>query len=605
MISLLFLFISSKDSYKIDVVNNVAQLSASKGAVYTGEITIPSKVDHNSKSYVVGILRKSLFENSTITSITLPNSITEIKQNCFANCKKLKTVNLKALKLNSIRARTFCSCDSLVAVILPTTVKTIEDYSFYNCYNLEAIDTENIPIVSIGNYSFTNCRKLTEIVVNNKKFSYLGDYCFANTSLTSFNFQDNLTHLGIGAFSHTKLRNFEISDTLLTEIADHAFEYCQITELLLPPSINSIGESAFEGNSGIKNVDISYTCVYTIKSAAFKNCHSLSSFNPSILTQYIGDFVFEATNLSEFTVSESYRHFGSYCFKSCQNLIKANFYEMMFDNIPEGLFYNCTKFQVIQFARRYFEIKAHAFEFTAIEHIRFPNSIIGIGDYAFAHCHSMLTVDISNIDYSLTGTHIFYDCPKVNLVLFSEDDIVLPPYLLAGTSLEIFNPSRNILGIGEGCFMNCKKLKEVNLLRTVMTNISDYAFFGCNISKILLPPSISLIGYMALGNGTVNSVVYYGQNMPFFGYSTKFGSVTVNFGYQSDVFCGDKVRYEHLNQVGENGEKMPEDQSLVGFFLKFIALVMLIIFVTYMVNKHGLEYYLGFFEHNNRRLIIG
>lgn len=605
MFSLFVSLCFSTFPFEYKLHNNEIELIKYNDTSSQTSIKIPQTIKNQNKDYPVTILGERLFIDSSIENIELHSKITQIKSEAFKNCKNLKTINMKSLKLQVIEDSTFESCTNLVAVILPTTLITIGNRAFYNCLNLEAIDMENVPIVKICNYSFTNCRKITSIKLPMKTLQEIGEYSFANTSISSLLLPEKVRCLGNGAFSHTIINELDISDSLLTVIPDHAFEYCKISTLLLPPSTVALGISSFEGNENLIKVDLSYTSVVSINNSAFKRCKNLCAIVFSITTDILGDSVFEETGFTNFTISESIHHIGEGLFKNCPKLTVVGFYELQYDKIPHYTFYNCTELSEIHYPRRSFYIQTHAFEYTGFKHIRFANSAIGIDDWAFAHCHKVLTIDISNIEYSINGSHLFEDCPLVETIMFAEDDIVLPPYLIAGCVIEKLELPPNILGIGEGCFMNCKKLKTVDLLRTSIKEISDYAFYGCNIQKILLPPSVSVIGYMSLGNNSIDSVVYYGETLPFFGYTTTFKSVVVNFMYPSDIFCGQKVERIKLRMVGQNGEELPEEGSTLSLLLNFISMISLIAVGFYVFRKYSIDRFFGIDNRENNRLVIG
>lgn len=580
----MFLLAYTDISFNFTIVNSTIEIQHSNTTSYPSNLVIPEKIKFQNSDFSVTSLGESLFENSSIEYIKFHDKITSIKSSIFRNCFNLKKVDMQVLNLTRIPDHMFDSCTSLTQIILPLNIIEIGKFSFYNCSNLQTIDIENSSITTLSDYSFANCAKLITIKLP-KNLCQIGEYCFANTSLNTLHLPETTRKLCEGAFYHTKLENLEISDCLISKITSYSFAHCNLTSIFLHPSIRSLGISCFEGNKFLKSIDISYTNVVIINSSAFKDCSSLSSISFSIITNFLGDHCFEGTNFTHFETPDSVHHLGMCVFKNCPNLVQADLGSISFDKVPYGFFWNCHKFNSIKLPRHQFFIEPHAFEGTGFTHIRFPNSLLGIGDYAFSHCHNALTIDISNLEFTLTGTHIFEDCPNVETFLYAEEDIYFPDYLLSGCGLSSLVLPANIIGIGFGCFMNCKNLRTVNLLKTSITKIPDYAFFGCNLSTILLPKSVNEIGLYSLGHNTSTTIIYYGHNVPNFGYTDTFGSIFVHFDYPTDLFCGQNVERVRLREIGENGEELPEIVSDFAYSMNYFAIFVLTLFLMFQFKR--------------------
>ena len=104
---------------------------------------IPYKIqyDQTSKELTANVIELSencFSNNTTLKTITFPNTIHVIPSNCFKNCSALETVNIPT-SIYTIKANAFNNCDSLNSVFIPYGVNTIEDGAFLDCDNLKII----------------------------------------------------------------------------------------------------------------------------------------------------------------------------------------------------------------------------------------------------------------------------------------------------------------------------------------------------------------------------------------------------------------------------------------------------------------------------------
>lgn len=123
--------------YKIGEDNTVTVVS--KDSKYSGDLSIPNKVEFNGSNYSVTTIGKSAFEGCVdITSIIIPNSVTTIDDGAFYYCTGLTTVDIPN-GVTTIGEGAFSKCGGLTSVTIPSSVTSIGTNAFFQCYGLTQI----------------------------------------------------------------------------------------------------------------------------------------------------------------------------------------------------------------------------------------------------------------------------------------------------------------------------------------------------------------------------------------------------------------------------------------------------------------------------------
>ena len=132
---------------------------------------------------------KSEFEGCTnLTSITLPESVTEIGPGAFKGCTNLASIIIPD-KVEKIGSGAFKDCTNLTSIIIPDKVKKIGNNAFANCISLSTINFKGKEpkIEAIGCNAFANCISLTSITLP-KSIEKIGKNVFVGCkSLSNIN----------------------------------------------------------------------------------------------------------------------------------------------------------------------------------------------------------------------------------------------------------------------------------------------------------------------------------------------------------------------------------------------------------------------------------
>jgi len=224
----------------------------------TGAITILDKVTINGEEYSVTTIKAynygngAFYECPSLTSVTIPNSVTSIGDWAFFNCTSLTTVTIPNF-VTSIGDNVFRMCTSLTSVTIPDSVTSIGELAFSSS-GLTSVSIGD-SVTSIGSYAFAKCSGLTSVTIPNSVTS-IGDNVFSECSgLTSVTIPNSVTSIGSYAFVECSSLESIVMPEFVTSIGFGAFRWCtSLTSVTIPASVTSIGESAFGDCSSLSSV---------------------------------------------------------------------------------------------------------------------------------------------------------------------------------------------------------------------------------------------------------------------------------------------------------------------------------------------------------------
>lgn len=314
------------------------------------EVEIPSNITLNGTTYTVTSIGESAFNWFTsLTSVTIPNSVLTIGNDAFNYCTNLTDVNIPGSVI-TIGNYAFNECASLTSVNIGNSVTTIGTKAFQNCENLTNVYIGS-SVSDINDYAFWGCNNLTDITIPNSVIN-IGKGSFRDCrNLTNVTLGESVATIGQEAFYLCRrLTNVSIPNSVTT-IGDRAFNSCGLTNIFIPRSVTSIGNNAFYNNNlmsvavdeensyydsrdncnaivesasntlivGSQNAVIPNT-ITSIGNSAFAYCRGLTSVIIPNSVISIGDQAFyECSALKCVTIGRSVSSFGNYAFW-CSNL---------------------------------------------------------------------------------------------------------------------------------------------------------------------------------------------------------------------------------------------------------------------------------------------
>ena len=337
-------------------------------SVSDGEATITGLVNENISAIeipntiggypVTSIGDNAFYGCSKLTSITIPDSVKSIGYYTFTGCTGLKTAgpigcgyDYEFGWTDKIPDHAFSSCKALTSITIPDSVTEIGDNAFSFCLGLTGIIIPD-NVISIGDWAFYCCSGLMGITIPDNVTS-IGDNAFYGCSkLTSITIPDSVTSIGIYAFSNcSKLTSITISDSI-TYMGSDAFENCPINDLIIAEGSQKITKTMIRSfRNTVQNITIPDS-ITSIESYAFEGCDNLE-YNIYKYGKYLGNdlnpyLILIKTELSnsikEFEFAENVKIVSPNAFEGCTGLTSITIPNSVI-SIGNNAFYGCTSLE--------------------------------------------------------------------------------------------------------------------------------------------------------------------------------------------------------------------------------------------------------------------
>ena len=250
-----------------------------------------------------------------LTSVTIPKNVEKIGRLAFRNCKGLISIevdkdNAAFCSENGVlfdKEKTtllqYPSSKTDTNYIIPDSVTQIGDYAFCECKNVTAVMLPN-GLITIGGAAFANCKNLTAITIPDS-VTNIGDEAFEKSGLTAIFIPKSVAKIEESAFGRcSNLTSFDVDADNPMYSSENGVLFNKDKTLLIqfpqakskidsvytiPDSVAIIGKNAFFC-SWLYSVTIP-NGVTTIENTAFCGCYRLNSITiPSSVTTIKGGF---------------------------------------------------------------------------------------------------------------------------------------------------------------------------------------------------------------------------------------------------------------------------------------------------------------------------
>ena len=515
----------------------------------TGELIIPSQLNGYP---VTEILDRAFYDCKNLTSVVIPNSVTNIGTGAFGYCKGLTSVTIPD-SVTEIGDFVFANCTSLTSVVIPNSVTNIGDGAFECCQGLTSVVIPD-SVTEIENCAFMVCTNLTSLMIPNsvtKIGSYAFDYCTGLKSVAIGGGERMIKAL----FPHSSITQVVINAGA-TKIGDRKFAGCtNLVSVVIPDSVTEIEYLAFENCTSLKSVTIPDS-VTSIDSRTFENCTSLESVEIPNSVKYISSSAFEnCMSLKSVTIPDSVTRIGVGAFSGCSRLEKFVVSE---ENeaycVVDGVLYSKDKTVLVAYPggkngkyvipNSVTSIWYDAFSgCTGLTSVEIPKSVVDIEEGAFSGCSRLQKFVVSEENEAYCAVDgVLYSKDKTVLVAYPGgkngkyvilDNVKkIVAYVFEGCeNLESVTIPDSVTNIGEAAFYECKSLTSVEIPSGV-TSIEYRTFAGCeSLESVVISSNVTYIGYDVFNDCTnLELVVFMGLPPECHSYSSLSGSEEVK-GY--------------------------------------------------------------------------
>ena len=427
-------------AYKKIMPPTAGNAGAFVSSMYDGKtITVPATVTDNNVEYtVVGIgwgafgsskptsvtlptdsesftyIGEHAFDACTLTSLTIPASVTEIQDSAFAWGSNFTSISFaETSQLQSIGNSAFAGCSSLSSLTLPASVQSIGSSVFAGCTALGSI-TIPASVTDLAPDAFASSGSVKTPYYGNGHTISFADGC-------KYKIQN-----GILYDDESLLNVYEVQESVtvpggIKYIGDNAFQVMPasstdntLTSITFPSTLVSIGDSAFQRNTGLTSITIPSN-VTDLGTGVFLGCSGITEVTIEAALDEIPDYTFSGTSITTIDLPDSVTRIGANAFENCDDLTSIDIPDSATE-IGEKAFNGCSVLTSIEIPDSVTEIGIAAFSKCGLSEVALPASLTEISDQLFLNSKSLKNLDIPD-GVQAIGEKAFGNCNALELVI--------------------------------------------------------------------------------------------------------------------------------------------------------------------------------------------
>ena len=485
-------------------------------------VTIPDSVT---------TIRGFAFGHCSLTSITIPDSVTTIGGFAFGGCSNLTSITIPD-SITTIEWGVFAECSSLTSITIPDSVTSIEHQAFRGCSSLlqfngkfasedgrcliidgnlvsfapAGLTEYTIPdsVTTIEDWTFQSCNSLTSITIPNSVTTIGGNPFLRCSGLTEINgkyaSEDGRCLIIDGvlnSFAPAGLTEYTIPDSVTTIGVDVFYDCDSLTSVTIPNSVTTIEGEAFIHCSSLTSITIPDS-VTTIGDLAFCNCSSLTSVTIPDSVTTIGERAFQGcSSLTSVTIGDSVTTIGHSAFLGCNNLTSVTIPDSVI-SIGDYAFQQCASLESVTLGKGLTTINDYAFsKCPSLKHIVIPEGVTAIGYASFWDCTSLESVTLPK-SLTISDSYAFQNCEALKALYISDLDAwYRVVFNIPETDNGVTYFTANPLSYARNLYLNGKLLTEI-VIPDDVTEIKQLTFVACkNIKTLTIHEKVKSIGTCA------------------------------------------------------------------------------------------------------------
>ena len=483
-------------------------------------ITIPESV--------VGIGEQAFYNCDALTYIRIPSSVKNIGRESFYDCSQLAFVDLSE-GVETIDSYAFYSCPSLTHITIPSTLISIGEQAFYTGDALTVYVEATTPPM-LGNYAFDAsnttcyllCGLLGEYVASSAWSNLFGGFVEYCPSDNDYNFessemnaqwqfiqegQGNYWTIGTDAGS-ASWRNHALYVTHDGSTFEYNHDAASTSWAYIPVSLTT-SDTIFLSWKGEGETCCDYAYAYLIPAGSLPTAGSTTLPEGAIT---ITNKLNQQTAWQLDTITPNVEGNYNLCFmwtndesSGTSSVVIDDVYigstasssvnkcgDDLYWTLADSTLTITGSGAMYEYANK--QMIPWYNQRNNIAYVSLPDGLTNIARNAFYNCDALRTVNIPNGVTSI-GRDAFYDCDALttitlpNTVTNIGNRVFYDCYNLSSA----INIPEGVTAIGDSTFYNCNRITSITIPNTV-TSIGTYAFYNCDgISDIIIPNGVTTI----------------------------------------------------------------------------------------------------------------